>query len=108
MVAAAGSGSGQVTGPGIACPGDCTQSYTVDTEVVLHAAADPGSAFTGWGGDCAGAGECSVTMSSDRSVTATFAMPQNTAPLVDAGGDGTVAEGSLFLRAGSFTRSGCG
>ena len=102
-VAAAGSGSGQVTGPGIACPGDCTQSYTVDTEVVLQAAADPGSAFTGWGGDCAGAGECSVTMSSDRSVTATFAMPQNTGPLVDAGGDGTVAEGSLLARAGSFT-----
>ena len=103
MVAAAGSGSGQVTGPGIACPGDCTQSYTVDTEVVLHAAPDPGSAFTGWGGDCAGAGECSVTMSSDRSVTATFAMPQNTGPLVEAGGDATVAEGSLFARAGSFT-----
>ena len=94
---------GQVTGPGIACPGDCTQSYMVDTEVVLRAAADPGSAFTGWGGDCAGAGECSVTMSSDRSVTATFAMPQNTAPLVEAGGDGTVAEGSLLWWAGSFT-----
>ena len=102
-VAATGSGSGQVTGPGIACPGDCTESYPVDTEVVLHAAADPGSVFTGWGGDCTGAGDCSVTMSSNRSVTATFAMPQNTGPLVEAGGDGTAAEGSLFSRAGSFT-----
>ena len=30
-------------------------------------------------------------------------MPQNTGPLVEAGGDATVAEGSLFARAGSFT-----
>ena len=36
----AATGSGSVTGPGIACPGDCTESYPVDTEVVLHAAAD--------------------------------------------------------------------
>ena len=101
-VATAGSGSGHVTGPGIACPVDCSESYPAGTEVVLHAAADAGSSFDGWGGDCSGAGDCTVTMSSDRSVTATFAPAQNAAPVVDAGGDGSVAEGSLFARAGSF------
>ena len=88
----AGSGSGQVTGPGIACPGDCTQSYTVDTEVVLQAAADTGSVFTGWGGDCSRRGDCTVTMSSDRSVTATFALPQTHGTTVEAGGGRIVAE----------------
>ena len=93
--------SGHATGPGIACPVDCSESYPAGTEVVLHAAAMRLS-FDGWGGDCSGAGDCSVTMSSDRSVTAMFAPAQNAAPVVDAGGDGSVAEGSLFARAGSF------
>ena len=45
-VATAGSGSGHVTGPGIACPVDCSESYPAGTEVVLHAAADAGCRST--------------------------------------------------------------
>jgi len=37
---------------------------------------DPGESFIGWGGDCSGSNAtCSVTMSEDRSVYATFTQP---------------------------------
>ena len=71
-VALAGDGAGQVTGPGIACPGDCTQDFAVGTEVTLEAVADLDSTFMGWSGDCTGTEDCTVTMSDDRAVTATF------------------------------------
>jgi hypothetical protein len=40
--------------------------------VNLTATASPDSVFIGWGGACGGAGACSVTMNSDKSVTANF------------------------------------
>jgi hypothetical protein len=67
------SGNGSVSGPGIACPGDCSQSYTTGTVVALVATPASGSTFTGWGGACSGTGTCSVTMSAAALVTATFA-----------------------------------
>jgi hypothetical protein len=67
------SGNGSVSGLGIACPGDCSQSYTTGTVVALVATPALGSMFTGWGGACSGTGGCSVTMSAARSVTASFA-----------------------------------
>jgi polysaccharide lyase-like protein/List-Bact-rpt repeat protein len=67
------SGNGGVSGTGIACPGDCSQSYTSGTVVALVATPASGSTFTGWGGSCSGTGGCSVTMSAARSVTASFA-----------------------------------
>jgi uncharacterized repeat protein (TIGR01451 family) len=71
-VALAGTGTGQVTGPGLACPPDCTETYTEGTEVTLEADPAGDSTFTGWAGDCTGTGDCTVTMSEDRDVTATF------------------------------------
>jgi hypothetical protein len=42
--------------------------------VTLSTAAGSGSSFTGWsGGGCSGTWTCTVTMTSDQSVTATFA-----------------------------------
>jgi immune inhibitor A len=69
-----GTGSGTVTSspPGIDCDTDCDESYLEGTTVTLTALADPGSTFTGWGGDCSGTGSCVVTMNSAKSVTATF------------------------------------
>ena len=70
-----GSGSGIVTsGPaGISCPGDCSNSYSLGTIVVLAAQAWSGSRFAGWSGEgCSGTGTCAVTMNAARSVTATF------------------------------------
>ena len=68
-------GGGAVTSVpgGIDCPADCVESYLFTTEVELLAEAAPGHLFVGWSGDCSGAGDCSVAMSVDRAVIATFA-----------------------------------
>ena len=72
-VSLAGSGSGTVTATGISCPGTCSHSYTAGSSVVLTASAAAGSSFSGWsGGGCSGTGSCTVTMSADQTVTATF------------------------------------
>src|SRR5947209_18077441 len=74
-VSLVGSGSGTVTGSGIACPGTCSHSYAAGTMVTLTASPASGSSFSGWsGGGCSGTGACTVTMSADQSVTATFAV----------------------------------
>ena len=70
-----GNGAGTVssTPAGIACGATCSASFTSGALVTLTATpADASSMFTGWGGACSGAGACVVTMSADRSVTATF------------------------------------
>ena len=72
-------GAGSVSAPGIACPGDCLETYPSDTNVTLAAiSSSSGSVFADWSGDCSGATPtCQVTMDRARSVTARF---QTTAP----------------------------
>ena len=70
-----GTGSGTVTilPPGISCGSDCTEDYAHNTSVTLSGAPATGSFFTGWsGGGCLGTGQCTVTMTADTTVTATF------------------------------------
>jgi hypothetical protein len=68
-----GTGTGSVTGTGINCPGTCSNSYPSGTMVTLTATPAAGSSFSGWsGGGCSGTGTCTVTMSADQNVTATF------------------------------------
>jgi TolB protein len=69
------SGKGRVTSApaGINCGSDCSESYAVGTAVTLTATPLRGSTFTGWSGACSGTGACTLTMSADKSVTATFA-----------------------------------
>ncbi len=73
MVSTAGSGSGTVSGNGISCPGNCMSNYPSGETVVLTADPASGSTFAGWSGaGCSGRGTCTVTLSADQSVTATF------------------------------------
>ncbi|MBI4685607.1 MAG: choice-of-anchor D domain-containing protein [Nitrospirae bacterium] len=81
VVTKGGSGSGTVTSSpaGINCGNDCIEAYSAGTVVTLTAIADTGSTFASWSGDCSGTGTCTVTMGSDKTVTATF----NYAPVAD-------------------------
>jgi hypothetical protein len=66
---------GTVTGIGIVCGTggvDCTETYDYGTVVPLTATADAGYNFGGWSGDCTGTGACSVTMTTARTVGASF------------------------------------
>ena len=71
----AGMGSGSVSSspPGISCGTDCSEAYAADTVVTLTATPSPLSIFTDWSGcDTVSGATCTVTMSSARSITATF------------------------------------
>lgn len=69
-----GSGTGRVFGPGIDCPGDCSETYPVSTRLILRATPEPGSTFGAWSGDCESTGDlaCVVAMDAARSVSASF------------------------------------
>ncbi len=72
----------------------CSASYANPTTVVLTATADPGSMFGGWLGDCAGVGNgtCTVVTNRNDGITAIFnLLPQLTLTVGKAGtGGGTV------------------
>jgi hypothetical protein len=93
-VAHGGTGSGTVTGMGIACGTDCTESLPSGTQVTLTATAAGGSTFGGWTGcdstSGAGGSVCTVTLTAPRTVTAAFTLaPQNEPLTVARAGTGT-------------------
>ena len=78
-VSVAGTGSGVVTSNsgGISCgsaQGSCKAAFLPGTHVSLTAVPANNAAFTGWSGACIGTdpNSCSVTMSADAFITATF------------------------------------
>ena len=79
-----GDGSGTVTGDGISCPGDCTESYAPGTDVTLTATADLLHTFEGWSGSCdvPSGDQCTMDMTTDKSVTASFDDPLLSAPFL--------------------------
>jgi subtilisin family serine protease len=83
-VTAAGPGSGSVTSSpavincGVASSPVCAASFPAGTSVTLTPHPASGSTFAGWSGACTGSGGCTVTMSSDLTVTATFAKKADT------------------------------
>ncbi len=111
-VTAPASGSGTVTSSagGINCPASaCTASFAQGTTVVLTATAGTGYSFSGWTGisSCTGTGTCSVTMSSDQTVGATFTAAGQDALTVSVTGLGTVTSnvGGINCPSGSCTAS---
>ncbi len=85
-VTKAGAGTGTVTDDKglIWCGTSCTGSYESGTAVRLTAAAQQGSKFAGWSGECSGTGPtCDVTVTQARDVTATFAPKPRLAPATD-------------------------
>lgn len=68
------TGSGQVSSnpAGIDCGEDCSEQYEANTTVNLTATPDQGFIFQEWQGDCSGTADCSVSMTSNMSVTAVF------------------------------------
>jgi len=104
-VAVEGTGTGSVTGTGIACPGTCSSSYTEGAAVTLTATPEPGSVFTGWSGACSGSGECKVTMGSDQQVTATFARVSHTLTVSLEGAGAGIVTGSGIACPGTCSSS---
>ena len=97
-VSLAGTGTGTVTSSpaGIVCPPTCSAKFTVGSQVTLTATAGSNSSFAGWSGACSGnSTTCTVTLSSNAQVTATFnttVQGQDTLAVSLAGtGTGTVS-----------------
>ncbi len=71
----AGSSNGSVSSnpPGISCGADCSELYDSGTSVTLTASAAGGATFGGWSGcNTVSGATCTVTMSTAKTVTATF------------------------------------
>ena len=72
----AGAGAGQITSSptGINCTVNCNVQLAGNSNVTLTATAAAGSVFAGWSGACSGTGSCTLTMNSQKSVTANFTL----------------------------------
>ena len=98
-----GEGSGTVTStpPGIDCGCDCSEVFLGGTEVTLTAVAEPGSIFDGWSGACTGTGTCTITLSTDTEVTASFSRGALLTVLKTGEGFGTVTSTPPGIDCGS-------
>jgi hypothetical protein len=107
-VTPAGTGTGTVTSSptGINCGATCSASFPTSAQVTLTAAPATGSTFAGFsGGGCSGsATTCTVTLSSNQTVTATFnsTVPKSTLTVTPAGtGTGTVTSSPTAINCGA-------
>jgi hypothetical protein len=71
-VSKSGNGAVSSTPSGISCGATCSADFASGTSVTLSATPDTGWAFSGWSGACTGTGSCVLSMTADRSATATF------------------------------------
>lgn len=103
-VSKTGTGSGVVSSSpaGINCGSTCTYPFGYNTTVTLTAAASSGSTFTGWSGSgCSGTGTCVVSMTSARSVTASFSPGYSLKVNKTGTGGGTVTSSPAGINCGS-------
>ena len=101
-----------VTGSGTINPSAGIHTYNHGANVTVTNSASTGHTFTGWSGSCSGTGSCSVSMTQNRSVGATFTINQYTVTYDGNGGTcipnsrtvnwGTSAAGPSCSRSGSY------
>ena len=102
-VTKSGTGTGTVTSTpvGISCGVTCAASFQQGTLVSLNETPDANMAFAGWSGACTGNGVCSVPMSADMGVTATFNSIPHTLTVTKSGtGTGTVTSTPVGISCG--------
>jgi hypothetical protein len=102
-VTLAGDGAGSVasTPSGINCPTTCSVSFPAGNAVTLTPTPASGSRFAHWSGACTGTGACSVPMTADAAVTATF-VPQEQLSVAKGGsGSGSVTSSPGGISCGS-------
>ena len=94
------TGGGRVSGGGIDCPSKCVASEALNSAVTLTASPKDGYVFSSWEGACAGSTSptCTVTMTADTAVTATFT--QSNVLAVSINGNGSVTGGSGAINCG--------
>ena len=102
-VVRAGSGSGTVTSGDllINCGATCANTYANGSAVMLTAAPNAGSIFTGWLGACTGTAACTLTIASARTVSATFAPSSIGARILDIDANNAydpLTDGVMVLR----------
>ena len=71
---------------GIACTPDCTTQFSENATVTLTATPSSGYRLDAWSDDCTGSASCTVNMTADKNVTATFAQIQATATPCEVNG----------------------
>jgi hypothetical protein len=107
-----GTGSGTVASSpgGINCGNDCSEVYTQGTKITLTAKADTNSTFTGWsGGGCTGTKTCTVTVDSEITVTASFALKTPDISVSPGSLDfGSVKSGKKTTKTLKITNNGSG
>ncbi len=102
-----GTGSGTVTSSpaGISCGSDCFESFAAGTTVTLTATPSAGSTFSGWTAGCSGTAPCTIAGNTPVTVTAAFAAPPPTGPVVTVTkmgtGSGTVTSSPAGISCGS-------
>ena len=100
-----GSGDGDVVSSpaGVVCGGTCTALFDHGTVVTLTATPAANSIFGGWnGGGCSGTGTCTITLTADTLVGASFQRPSWTLAVTKAGtGAGTVTSSPGIINCGA-------
>jgi hypothetical protein len=104
-VTKAGNGTGTVTSSpaGIDCGSTCAATFAHGTAVVLTASPGPNTLPVAWSGcTSVSEGECNVTMSAAKAVTATFKLPSQELKVTKAGaGSGTVTSSPAGINCGA-------
>jgi len=76
-------GEGSVSGTGIDCGTDCTESLVANTTVTLTATPAANFTFAGWDGCTSSNNVCQITLNAAKSVTAKFTAKTVTPPPVE-------------------------